>query len=1118
QEEAESYGRAISLKKAQSDALWYYRQGFCYQSEGNDGPPDFELAENAYQEAIQRDRNLNAARFGIGVFHEQRGYWHQAKEAYSKQIENRPVDAKLYFRLGMAHDRCYEWADAAYFYRKALAIDVNQADWHYRLGFVLERQGKYKEAGLAYQFASFNRREYTPYWFYRWGYVLEKQQRYREAVDAYLRIRPYSKLRSVVNTTKHEEEQRDEDLECSQNRDLIEYLHQLDDYQTVINDLLESLRLDTTDPRIWYQLGNCYEVEESWEKAKDAYRQAIARQNKHTPEWYYRLGYSLSKCGHLKDSAAALRQTRILQRPYGVSEKTYNSNADFREAAKYKEFYLTLPIAEKVILYESFFGKTISCNPYAIFCNIYEREDYKGFTHVWVVEDVSFAKDTHRKNNNVIFIERGSDAYLRYVATAKYLINNSTFPPFFTRRREQFYLNTWHGTPWKTLGKDIKNSFMEHKNTQRNFLQATHIITPNSHTTDVLINRYDIESLYTGRVYESGYPRVDLTLNAKAESKALLKRRLGILDEKPVILYAPTWRGILGKTVVELEEIQTVISTVASCDVHVLFRGHYFVEKAILEKDLEARVAPSELDTNELLSIVDCLITDYSSIAFDFMATGRPIIYYLSDYEEYKSTRGLYFDKSCLPGKVADNTDDLIEVLLNLDYKEKPDENYDLARSSFVPHEDGNASERVVSWFFGGILPEGVAEEKVSRKSHNIIVFGGEFQPNGITSSFINLVHNLNKDKISINVPIDPNAVANSADQLEQFGRVSDSINGIPRVGRVNRTTEEAWLESKLNQYNCLKAGEMSDRLNEMYQHELVRMFGHFNADAVVNFTGYSSFWSYLLGSANKQMTKRKTIFQHNDKYSEWISRFPNLEKTFNSYKYYDKVLSVSEKTMMLNEENLQARFSIASESIGFCDNLQNPSEVMCKAREELSEADKRLFDNYSTIFITMGRLSIEKDHQKLISAFHRVVSLHPRACLLILGDGPLKGDLIRLIKSLSLENSVFLLGRRLNPFPVLMRADCFVLSSNHEGQPMVLFEAMIMKKPIIATDIIGSRSAIEGRSGHLVHNSVQGLADGMLAFISGQLDFPEYNIDLYQKAALEMFYSKACGLGAEYV
>ena len=158
-----------------------------------------------------------------------------------------------------------------------------------------------------------------------------------------------------------------------------------------------------------------------------------------------------------------------------------------------------------------------------------------------------------------------------------------------------------------------------------------------------------------------------------------------------------------------------------------------------------------------------------------------------------------------------------------------------------------------------------------------------------------------------------------------------------------------------------------------------------------------------------------------------------------------------------------------------------------------------------------MARLSPEKDQEKLIKSFSKLVMDYPKAKLLILGDGPLKHYLSSLISKLGLSSNVFLLGIRFNPFPYLKRADCFVLSSNYEGQPMTLLEAMILEKPVISTDIIGSRSALENRPGYLVDNSEQGLYLGMKDFIEGKLHFEPFDYETYQTQALEMFYTRVC-------
>ncbi|EAK3431302.1 CDP-glycerol--glycerophosphate glycerophosphotransferase, partial [Campylobacter jejuni] len=161
-------------------------------------------------------------------------------------------------------------------------------------------------------------------------------------------------------------------------------------------------------------------------------------------------------------------------------------------------------------------------------------------------------KNKFKKMKNVICVKRGSDLYLKYLASAKYLINNVTFPEYFIRKEEQKYLNTWHGIPIKYLGKKIKSGFMEHANTQRNFLHATHLIHPNLYTKDILENDYEIKDLFQGQSVLTGYPRVDLSLKQNAK----LKQKLGIKESQKVLLYAPTWRGGLNTQYFDFERLK----------------------------------------------------------------------------------------------------------------------------------------------------------------------------------------------------------------------------------------------------------------------------------------------------------------------------------------------------------------------------------------------------------------------------------------------------------------------------------------------------------------------------------------------------------------------------------
>ncbi|MGQ8821050.1 CDP-glycerol glycerophosphotransferase family protein [Bibersteinia trehalosi] len=1077
------YQRAIELKGNKVDAELYYELGYINEQEGVDGEKNIELASFAYKKAIELDKEFDSFRFGIGIFHEKKGRWFDAIRAYNDSFLKNTSDSELCYKLGFSYQRCYDWKKAEKFYLKAIELNNKEPNWFYQVGFVRERQGKFMEAAHFYKIAI--EKKYTSYWNYRLGLCLANAKKFKESTLAFLKTKRSFK-----------EEYLDDKLFVFKPNKLITKLN-------------SSLSLDSTNVENWCKLGELYLSRGELIKAENAYKNALFRKNEYDSNLYYTYGLILTKLGKYKKAVKYLRCIRQVQKLYGLPERKFNEDSGFRQAAIYSEYYDVLAIEPKVILFESFSGVSMSCNPLAIFLEMLSSNKYKDFLFVWVINDLSSIDDRYKTYENIVFVQKDSDLYLRYLCVAKYLVNNATFPPYFTRKEEQKYLNTWHGTPWKTLGKDIKNSFMELKNSQRNFLQSTHMISPNKHTSWVLIDRYDIRGIYSGKFLESGYPRIDLTLNSSEKRKDELKSILGINKNKKTVLYAPTWRGTLGSPEVEAEKLISEIKELNSLDINLLFRGHYFVQENAYEGGVSKYIVPDNINTNELLSIVDILITDYSSIGFDYMATGKPLVYYIDDYDEYKEERGLYFEHNILPGSMARNISELKELISSEIKNNSLHPLYKESQEKFTPYDDGNVSKRIVSWFIDNEYFENEIST-LDKAKKSLLIFGGEFLPNGITTSLINLLNNIDYDRFTVSLLIDPNAIAKEEKRLAQFARLTKCINIIPRVGRMNRNIESDWIEAKANQYKYLPES-MREYFEGAYHKEFKRMLGHSHFDALIEFTGYSRFWAYLLGSA-KLNNVIKTIYQHNDKYGEWTLRFPHLENTFSVYYMFNNLMSVSKQTMELNIKNLCSRFNLEESKFNYCDNVQDPAATIQKSLEPIGLEDEEYFrGKVDKVFINLARLSPEKDQAKLIRSFRALADEYPNSKLLILGDGPLFGELQSLIRELKLENNVYLLGIRFNPFPLLRKADCFVLSSNHEGQPMTLFEAMILGKPIISTDIVGSRSALEGRPGHLVPNNEEGLYQGMKDFINDKLNFYQFDYESYQKNALSMFYTKVC-------
>ena len=263
-------------------------------------------------------------------------------------------------------------------------------------------------------------------------------------------------------------------------------------------------------------------------------------------------------------------------------------------------------------------------------------------------------------------IVRNSDAYKKALATDRYLITDNSFPTYFIKRPEQVYLNTWHGTPLKCLGRaDIRNS-SSIGNVQKNFLAADWLLFPNSYTKNVMMDDYMIERLFAGRSIVMDYPRNDVLYDEEAAQK--LQSSLG-LEGKRVVAYMPTWRGVGRQADVEtqISEAQDVIGQIeaALAEDEVLYVNMHFLIGNSLDfgRYEKVRPFPQELETYDFLGLCDLLISDYSSVMMDFAGTGRDIIMYMYDYEEYLRDKGFYFDIKTLPFRKAYSSEELTKAM-----------------------------------------------------------------------------------------------------------------------------------------------------------------------------------------------------------------------------------------------------------------------------------------------------------------------------------------------------------------------------------------------------------------------------------------------------------------------
>ncbi|EIA89735.1 CDP-glycerol glycerophosphotransferase family protein [Campylobacter coli] len=1094
---------------------------------------------------------------GVWLYHKKK--FSQAKCFFIKTIEKQNNNAQAYFKLGMCYFKLCEWKEANEYIAKALILCPSKISWNIQLkqtenhlnsmisipqklwwkevedlkkymqkkggnffiykdlALALENMRRYQEAAKYYELAIKHSKTKDSYLYYKAGFCYERDGQTDSKLIKYLyanAIKYDDDLNSKIlgigifhQSNKCWEEANKAYLDfykyiknsCS---DVLLYniaysFEKLFNYQEAEKYYKKALELNYQECDFHYRLGIVLEKMAKYEEASIYYENTIKRSDTHRPFLYFRLCKCLNALEEYKKLSEILSQSQIIQnQPYGLSEDILKDK-NLRRRVFYTECYKNLKIIDNMILYESFHGKSMSCNPYAIFLYLLGQNAFKDFTHIWVVNDLSIVKNKFKKMKNVICVKRGSDLYLKYLASAKYLINNSTFPEYFIRKMEQLYLNTWHGIPWKMLGKDIKGSFMEYKNVQRNFLHTTHLIAPSKHTMDVMIKSHEIEFISSSKKYLSGYPRVDISLNQTKSEKEELRSTLGIPLDKKVILYAPTFRGsFYNSENISNEKINELYNKVKDNfdEYCLIYRGHYSVNNNnnILDKNII--IPPVYIDTNELLGIVDVLITDYSSVLFDFMSLNRPIIFFLYDYDNYKNNRGLYFDISEISQEYCVATDDIINALKNINYS-KILYLYDQIKDYYIIKEKGQATRLVVDFFFKDIIKNNLSVDYANTKK-NILFYPGALMPNGITSSFRNLINTFNQNNYNIHISIDASSVEGYLDRIKLFNEIKDKILTIPSVGNINYTLEEYFVYIYFLEHNNWQNLSAKMLFEKIFKREFRRLYGDAKIDSLINFDGYTRYWHFLFAINN---IKQKIVFLHNDMRGEFNRRFPQLEQNFRCYNFYDKIFSVSKQTNSENKKNLADLYGIEENKFDFLENMINNEDIIEKSKEKLDKKlEKKYFKKDYKIFINIARLSIEKDQAKLIQAFKVINDKYPKTLLLILGEGPLKEDLEKLIKDLKLDKKVFLLGRIFNPFPYLKKADCFVMSSNHEGQPMTLLEALVLNKAIVATDIPGNVSVLDNRGGLIVENNVNGLISGMERFLCGKIENKIFNYTQY--------------------
>ena len=339
----------------------------------------------------------------------------------------------------------------------------------------------------------------------------------------------------------------------------------------------------------------------------------------------------------------------------------------------------------EAVYFESFYGRNATDNPRALDAEVARSHPELG--RFWGIDDASIPTPP-----GSVPVIRGTREWWEARATSRYVVANDWLRRQFQPQPFQVVLQTWHGSMLKRIGLDRPNLPRSKQQViLRERAKWDLLLSQNGHSTEILRSAY----AWDRPIMEEGYPRND---GLSTGDGAQIRAKLGIAPGQTAVLYAPTWREHLTSmvTFLDLEQLTRDLGD----DYVLLLRGHSRTVahggSVTLPGVIDVTTYP---DITELFLAADVLITDYSSVMFDFSVTRRPMIFFVPDMDDYRdSLRGVYFDLSeVAPGPVLYHQDEVSAALLELDqHPERYAELYETWVRRFNQHDDGHSAERVV--------------------------------------------------------------------------------------------------------------------------------------------------------------------------------------------------------------------------------------------------------------------------------------------------------------------------------------------------------------------------------------------------------------------------------------
>ena len=798
-----------------------------------------------------------------------------------------------------------------------------------------------------------------------------------------------------------------------------------------------------------------------------------------------------------------LRRNPTYQKLSSRGQKIYlewvNSTPIKSAIAVYSEEYLSTKVDLELVLFDSFWGRKVGCNPYALYCAMREDPRFSTYKFIWVKQADKKAPDDVTSDPRVTFVEHSSPEYVRALLKAGVIVNNSNIQTYFSPKPEQYVVSTWHGIPMKTLGFDTKDSLHSAYNTQRMF-NISDVITVSSERCGELIVGGYRAALAKGATKIIGSPRIDQTLKADV---ADIRTRLGIEPGKKVVLFAPTWRGRIGKVSTEVSdqvEVTNLIQEELGSEYHVLVSLHHLTLHSLKGKKLNFSQVPDDIAINEVMAVCDMVISDYSSIFIDYFVLDRPVILHVPDLETYQRERGLYMLPEELPVNISSSMHELRRALRSA---KRPSEfeTWQNVRNELLAAEDGNASARVLDDIAARVRVETPSDKR------KVLISPGGLSPNGITSSFLNLTSNIDHDAFEVHVLVNSKLIAKEPSRLAMLSRLDPRCHMVLTDAPLNMSKDEL---RAYREFSLEGSPEDDDEIiKAAFEREYSRLLGRNRFDVAIDFSGYSHYWSRLISTSSSE---KKIAYQHSAMLDEAKNNkrpVKDLPAVFKNYHRFDKIIAVSAEVATQNATDLANRY-VMPEILSVPNVISYP-DVLRKAEAPIAiasaKADALIRNEGIFCFVMVGRLSPEKGHELALRAYAKALDKRRSSAMIIVGTGPETARLKALADELRIADHVLFTGHLSNPYPVISGSDCVVFPSEYEGQGIALLEGMTLGKPCIASDIPVIRAILGSVGAQATSRTPEAFSAAMLDAMDGKISSYPFDFAKYDEAALRDFY-----------